>query len=79
MIDSHCHLDYPIYDEDRDEVIQEALQAGVKGFLIAGVSMKGWKAQEKLEKRYSCIKISYGIHPWEVSSLNKKVLDYSIN
>ena len=29
LIDSHCHLDFPQFDEDRNEVIQRAAEAGV--------------------------------------------------
>ncbi|MGB7203662.1 MAG: hypothetical protein WBD16_15560 [Pyrinomonadaceae bacterium] len=30
LIDSHCHIDGEQFDADRDEVVQPALDAGVR-------------------------------------------------
>ncbi|CAN0556831.1 unnamed protein product, partial [Laminaria digitata] len=29
LVDSHCHLDFDVFDEDRPETIQRARDAGV--------------------------------------------------
>ena len=36
MVDSHCHLDGKVFDSDRDEVIQRAIDAGVERMLAIG-------------------------------------------
>ena len=36
FIDSHCHIDGPEYDADRDEVIARAREAGVTTMLNVG-------------------------------------------
>ena len=36
LIDSHCHLDSPEFDADRDEVIERALGAGVEHMVAIG-------------------------------------------
>ncbi|MDK2778601.1 MAG: TatD family hydrolase [Pseudomonadota bacterium] len=36
--DSHCHFDFPVFDPDREQVWQQAQQAGVRGLLIPGIS-----------------------------------------
>ena len=33
FVDSHCHIDGPEFDADRDEVVQRAIDAGVKYML----------------------------------------------
>ena len=37
MFDTHCHLDLPHFDEDRDEVICRAREAGFTHFMIPGI------------------------------------------
>ncbi|MEE2998164.1 MAG: TatD family hydrolase, partial [Pseudomonadota bacterium] len=29
LVDSHCHLDFDVFDEDRAETIQRAKDAGI--------------------------------------------------
>jgi len=36
MIDSHCHIDMPQFDADRDEVIARAREAGLVEMLVVG-------------------------------------------
>ncbi len=36
FIDSHCHIDGEQFDEDREEVIQRAVDAGVSAMLNVG-------------------------------------------
>ena len=36
FVDSHCHIDGMQYDDDRDEVVQRALDAGVALMLNIG-------------------------------------------
>ena len=37
LIDSHAHLDSPRYDEDREEMLRRAFQAGVGAVLSIGI------------------------------------------
>ncbi len=34
LTDTHCHLDYNKFDEDRDAVLQRAIEAGLTRILI---------------------------------------------
>lgn len=36
MLDAHCHLDDPRFDEDCEHVMDAARRAGVSGFIVAG-------------------------------------------
>jgi TatD DNase family protein len=36
LIDSHCHIDMPQFESDRDAVVARALEAGVETMLIVG-------------------------------------------
>jgi TatD DNase family protein len=66
FIDSHCHIDGPEYDADRDEVIGRAGDAGVTKMLNVGTGDPHSGAFERavdLAERYSNIYAAVGVHP----------------
>lgn len=42
LIDSHCHLDFPAFDADREQVIAHCRAVGVVGIVVPGVSAATW-------------------------------------
>jgi TatD DNase family protein len=64
MIDSHCHLDLSAFDDDLPDVLQRALDAGVKRFHIPGTTQLGWSKQQVLASKYTYIDYSLGLHPY---------------
>ena len=36
LVDSHCHIDMPAFDEDREPVLRRAREAGVEAMLVVG-------------------------------------------
>lgn len=66
FIDSHCHIDGPDYDADRDEVIARALAAGVKTMLNVGTGDPHSGAFERtvaLAEKHHEIYTAVGVHP----------------
>lgn len=62
--DTHCHLDFYNYDEDRESVIQRAMEAGVVWMLNPGIDIPTSKAAIQLSHSYpDRIKAAVGIHP----------------
>ncbi len=64
-IDTHCHLDASEFDADRDEVRQQALQAGVTQCLYPAVEAANFDAVRLLAYRHNAPRDVYalGIHP----------------
>lgn len=62
--DSHCHLDFPVFDEDRDAVLQRARDAGICRFLVPGVTRKSWPGLLALATQYSSWHFALGLHPY---------------
>jgi len=66
FIDSHCHIDGEAFDEDRDEVVENAKKAGVLAMLVVGTGNPHdgeiAKAVETAE-RYENVFASVGVHP----------------
>src|ERR1051325_8964205 len=66
FIDSHCHIDGPEYDADRDEVIARARDAGVTTMLNVGTGDPHSGAFERavvLAEAHSEIYCAIGVHP----------------
>ncbi len=72
LIDTHCHLDFPAFNHDRDEVINRALSSGVGYIINVGSSLKGSYDSVKLALDYTCIYAAVGIHPHEADTVNEK-------
>ena len=66
FIDSHCHIDGPEYDSDRQEVISTALEAGVSTMLNVGTGDPHSGAFERaveLAETHTEIYAAVGVHP----------------
>jgi TatD DNase family protein len=66
LIDSHCHIDGPEYDADREEVIARANDAGVTTMLNVGTGDPHSGAFERaveLAEKHNNIYAAVGVHP----------------
>lgn len=63
MIDTHCHLDAAEFDADRNEVIQAALDAGVKAIVIPAVAPSNFDTVRELAHATPGGSYALGIHP----------------
>jgi TatD DNase family protein len=63
MIDSHCHIDFDIFDNDRDNVLQRAKNCGVSDIVLPGVLRKDWSKIQTLSTQHENIHPCYGLHP----------------
>jgi TatD DNase family protein len=65
LIDTHCHLDFPDFDQDRDAVLERAREAGIECVINIGSSLSGSRRSVELAQRYRNIYASVGVHPHE--------------
>lgn len=75
LVDSHCHLDAPEFDADRDAVIARARAAGVTRQVIPAVSAAGWPALRALCARTPGLFPAYGLHPMYLAEHTDAHLD----
>jgi TatD DNase family protein len=67
ITDTHTHLYAKDFDEDREEMIQRAIDAGVSRFFIPAIDSTFTQAMYDLEKSYpSTIFLMMGLHPTHV-------------
>lgn len=67
LVDSHCHLDGPRFDSDRDQVIARAHEAGITNLLVVGTGdgPGTLDCAVKLAQQYEMVYATVGIHPHE--------------
>ncbi len=63
LVDSHCHLYFEAFDEDRAEVIARARRNGVKVMLSLGVDVPSSRATVALAEAHEGIYAAVGVHP----------------
>lgn len=68
LIDSHCHLDFEVFDNDRAGLWQQAQHNGVAALLIPGVSPQQWPKAQIICQQLPHIAMAAGLHPWWVTS-----------
>jgi TatD DNase family protein len=63
LTDTHCHLDFERFDQDREQVIQRAVRAGLERILVPGLDLKSSAAAIQLSKSHHLIYAAVGVHP----------------
>ncbi|MFH1354030.1 MAG: TatD family hydrolase [bacterium] len=72
MIDSHAHVMFSQFDEDREEVMGRAREAGVEGWIEVGTDVEQSKKAIALARRHDRVFAAVGVHPSEVETLNEE-------
>jgi TatD DNase family protein len=74
FVDSHCHLDDPKFDADRESVIERALAAGVTRLLAIGTGNgpPDLEVALRLADRYPSIYATIGVHPHDASKATEE-------
>ncbi len=73
--DTHSHLDFEQFDNDRADVIQRALDADVVRIIDVAVDISSSRASLELAERYPAIWSAVGVHPNEIGELDGNWLD----
>lgn len=73
-IDSHAHLTSPEFDHDREEVIQRALDAGVRYIINPGSDLADSRRAVELAQKHDAVFACVGIHPHEAGKADEKSL-----
>ncbi|HVE01405.1 MAG TPA: TatD family hydrolase [Sphingomicrobium sp.] len=68
LIDSHCHLNYEGLVERQDEVLENARDRGVQGFLNISTRQREWNDVIGVAERNADVWASVGVHPHEADA-----------
>ncbi|MBM1815308.1 TatD family hydrolase [Pseudosulfitobacter pseudonitzschiae] len=63
ITDSHCHLDFPDFDGQRDKIIADAVAAGVTRMVTICTKLKNEPLVRAIAEAYAPVFYAAGIHP----------------
>lgn len=75
MIDTHCHINMEDFNEDYDQVIHDAIEAGVDKMIAIGVNKETNLKAIELADKYPQVFATVGIHPGDVDDETTKGLE----
>lgn len=81
LVDSHCHIDGEAFDQDRDEVVQRAKEAGVAAMLNVGTGdprSDDFRRAVAVSERYENVFASVGVHPHDAKLYDDKAEEHLI-
>lgn len=62
LIDTHCHLDAPEFDRERDALVDAARRTGVTDIVVPAVTVANFATTRDMRDRYGCLP-AFGLHP----------------
>ena len=63
LIDTHCHLDFPVFDADRTEVLHACREKNIHAIVVPGVCRKDWRRLITLCSQDEMLYPALGLHP----------------
>ncbi len=75
LIDSHCHLEFPDFADDFNDVMERAYEAGIKAMLSISTSIEDFASVIKIAGKAPNIFASVGLHPGNTST--EKIVPYT--
>ncbi|MCF6095151.1 TatD family hydrolase [Microaerobacter geothermalis] len=79
LFDTHAHLNDEKFNDDRDEVIQRALDNGVRYIVNIGYNRETIPSCLELAETFPFIYAALGWHPTEAKEMNEEDLDWLRN
>jgi TatD DNase family protein len=67
IIDSHCHLDFPDFADDLDEVVGRARAAGVERMITIGTRLSKAPGAAAIADKYDDVFFTVGTHPHDAA------------
>ncbi|MHA1538512.1 MAG: TatD family hydrolase [Alphaproteobacteria bacterium] len=65
LVDSHCHLEYPAFEEDFAAMMARAAEAGVGAMLTIGTTLSGFEKVRAIAEAHDNVWCTVGVHPHE--------------
>jgi TatD DNase family protein len=74
LFDTHAHLHFPDFDDDREAVLARAREAGVRRMVTIGTDAETSRAAITLAERESDVWATAGVHPHDAAESDEAAL-----
>lgn len=74
LIDTHAHLDFADYDEDREQVVSRAWGAGLAAIVTIGIEPGHWAKTLDIANHHRGVYAAIGVHPNSSDQTNDETL-----
>lgn len=64
LIDAHCHIDFPRFDGDREQLLADCADRGIRKIVVPGTVPEGWEKILELARLHPLLAPAAGLHPW---------------
>lgn len=63
IVDTHCHIDLAIFDKDRDTIIKNCKEIGIKSIIVPAIESKTWSTLLHVVTANDGLYPALGLHP----------------
>jgi TatD DNase family protein len=74
LVDTHCHLDFPHFDADREAVLARAREAGVGTIVVPGTDLASSRRAVELAEAHPGILAAVGVHPNSTAGFGTEIV-----
>lgn len=74
LIDSHCHLNFNVFDDDRTEVLARAKAAGIVAWINPGINLSDSEQVVNLAESIPHLYAAIGFHPNDAANFDETAL-----
>lgn len=75
IIDTHCHIYYPDFEADWEQMLARAEENGVRGMVVVGADLASSRQAVEIACRYPQIYCTVGIHPHDVQQADETAIN----
>ncbi len=75
FFDTHCHLDFSDFDNDREKIIKQAMDENIGLIINPGVDLISTKKASEIAKQFDIVYFACGIHPHNADGINDELFD----
>lgn len=75
IVDSHCHLQDPKFNQDGEDALRRAREAGVSTLVVAGYDVASSRRAVGLADSHDGVYATVGVHPHDAKDLTAKQID----
>ncbi len=74
LVDTHCHLDFEAFEQDRQDILDRASEGGIQRILNPGIDVHSSQKALHLSEQFDLIYCACGVHPNDALSWDEHTL-----